>query len=406
MPQAGKQRLEEPQTKQEQSGQKKPEQSQLEKRRPEKSQPGTKQSIFSRLTLPELEMARDKLQLALEDSSKKPPTDPTNSSAITPQKLKGSKKSQAGSTNSGIITPQKLKSDSQKSRSSTKLIQTQLVELEVALHQRQRAIKAQVMNFEADNQQYLLLYTSTDGYYKMAGRSVLFYAARIVPRLGRRVTVRPDTDHYYPSGEGIVSIKNLVRLAEQLSQLGILPDPERSTSELYFYKFPYRLSGAQIAALRDKNEVVRQRLNQNLRPIGPIPELHYQLMMAFELCFNILRSTRGNAERELITDSLIHPLQAMLAAYNSYVGARPDFEFYYLPPTPTCWAQPMPTSPRAQILLGLIYHSCYLHDQAGFLDQVRVMHRTRLTRILQYNREIQRLAIAAYQELNQENNHE
>ena len=351
-------------------------------------------------------MARDKLQLALEDSSKKSQTDPANSSAITPQKLKGSKKSQAGSTNSGIITPQKLKSDSQKSRSSTKLIQTQLAELEVALHQRQRAIKAQVMNFEADNQQYLLLYTSTDGYYKMAGRSVLFYTARIVPRLGRRVTVRPDTDHYHPSNEGIVSVKNLVRLAEQLSQLGILPDPERSTSELYFYKFPYRLSGAQIAALRDKNEVVRQRLNQNLRPIGPIPELHYQLMMAFELSFNILRSTRGNADRELITDGLIRPLQAMLAAYNSYVGARLDFEFYYLPPTPTCWAQPMPTSPRAQILLGLICHSCYLHDQAGFLDQVRVMHRTRLTRILQYNREIQRLAIAAYQELNQENNHE
>lgn len=330
-------------------------------------------------------MARDKLRLALEDSSKK---------------------SQIKSADPNIIAPQKPRDNSRRTQSSTKLIQTQLVELEVALHQRQRAIKAQVMNFEADNQQYLLLYTSTDGYYKMAGRSVLFYAARIVPRLGRRVTVRPDTDHYYPSGEGIVSIKNLVRLAEQLSQLGILPDPERSTSELYFYKFPYRLSGAQIAALRDKNEVVRQRLNQNLRPIGPIPELHYQLMMAFELCFNILRSTRGNAERELITDSLIHPLQAMLAAYNSYVGARPDFEFHYLPPTPTCWAQPMPTSPRAQILLGLIYHSCYLHDQAGFLDQVRVMHRTRLTRILQYNREIQRLAIEAYQELNQENDYE
>lgn len=385
MPQAGKQRLEKPQAKQEsqerqeQASQKKP-----EKRQPEKSQPGQQQSIFSRLTLPELEMARDKLRLALEDG-REPQTNPTDPSTITHQGPRD---------------------DNKKPRSSTKLIRAQLDELEVALHQRQRIIKEQVMNFEVDNRQYLLLYTSTDGYYKMAGRSVLFYTARIVPRLGRRVTVRPDTDHYHPSGEGIVSIKNLARLAEQLSQLGILPDPERSTSELYFYKFPYRLSDAQIATLRDKNEIVRQRLNQNLRPIGPIPELHYQLMMAFELSFNILRSTRGSAERELITEGLIRPLQAMLAAYNSYVGARPDFEFYYLPPTPTCWAQPMPTSPRAQILLSLIYHSCYLHDQAGFLDQVRVMHRTRLTRVLQYNHEIQRLAIAAYQELNQENNHE
>lgn len=374
MPQPGRRRLEKPQAKQEQikqgqSGQKQPEQ----------------QSTFSRLTLPELEMARDKLRLALEDSSKK---------------------SQIKSADPNIIAPQKPKSSSKRTSSSTRLIRAQLGELEVALHQRQRTIKEQVMNFETDNRQYLLLYTSTDGYYKMAGRSVLFYTARIVPRLGRRVTVRPDTDHYYPSGEGIVSIKNLVRLAEQLSQLGILPDSERSTSELYFYKFPYRLSDAQIATLRDKNEIVRERLNQNLRPIGPIPELHYQLMMAFELSFNILRSTRGNADRELITDGLIRPLQAMLAAYNSYIGARPDFEFYYLPPMPTCWAQPMPTSPRAQILLSLIYYSCYLHDQAGFLDQVRVMHRTRLTRILQYNREIQQLAIEAYQELNQENDYE
>lgn len=394
MPQPGRRRLEKPQAKQEQikqgqSGQKRPEQPQLEKRQLEKLQPGQKQpeqqSIFSHLTLPELEMARDKLRLALEDSSKK---------------------SQIKSADPNIIAPQKPRDNSRRTQSSTKLIRAQLGELEVALHQRQRTIKEQVMNFETDNRQYLLLYTSTDGYYKMAGRSVLFYTARIVPRLGRRVTVRPDTDHYYPSGEGIVSIKNLVRLAEQLSQLGILPDSEHSTSELYFYKFPYRLSDAQIATLRDKNEIVRERLNQNLRPIGPIPDLHYQLMMAFELSFNILRSTRGNADRELITDGLIRPLQAMLAAYNSYIGARPDFEFYYLPPMPTCWAQPIPTSPRAQILLSLIYYSFYLHDQAGFLDQVRVMHRTRLMRVLQYNHEIQQLAIEAYQELNQENDYE
>ena len=128
MPQPGRRRREKPQAKQEQtkqgqSGQKRPEQPQLEKRQLEKLQPGQKQpeqqSIFSHLTLPELEMARDKLRLALEDSSKK---------------------SQIKSADPNIIAPQKPRDNSRRTQSSTKLIRAQLGELEVALHQRQRTI--------------------------------------------------------------------------------------------------------------------------------------------------------------------------------------------------------------------------------------------------------------------------
>ena len=78
-----------------------------------------------------------------------------------------------------------------------------------AIQNRCRQIKQKVMDFETTNEQYLLIYASTDNFYKIAGHSAIFFAQSIAPQIGRRCYIRPDTDHYFPSKEGIVSIRDL-----------------------------------------------------------------------------------------------------------------------------------------------------------------------------------------------------
>ena len=346
-------------------------------------------------------------------------------------------------------------SPAQLRRKTSATLRAQLEEINTAQHNRLRKIKAQVMHLEANNHQYLIVYNSTDGYYKLAGRSVLFYTTLVITRLKWRANVRPDTDLYYPSQEGIVSIKDLERLEANLALLGILPDPrpaaftaaqtapkvaysaEKATGttsktapltekaagstpqapqpapqvaqaaaatpllpELHFYKLPQTYNDAKIAKFRDRSERERQRLLGILRPTGPVPELYYQLLELAEMAFNLLRGTRGQHEAALIKSIFVDNVDAMLCDYNIFIGKRAGGDLFYLRSDYAhAWIEPSPASPQATVILDLILHSCELHDRTTFLDQTHIAHRHDIFKILAKNATIQRHAHNLYQEL-------
>ena len=171
-------------------------------------------SIYAQLTLPELENIKAKVltQLRGQQATDSPAQHGHRQSSSTPAQLR-----RKASTNP--------REQSTERRNQLATLRAQLEEINTAQHNRLRKIKAQVMHLEASNHQYLIVYNSTDGYYKLAGRSVLFYTTLVTTRLKWRANVRPDTDLYYPSQEGVVSIKDLERLEANLALLGILPDP-------------------------------------------------------------------------------------------------------------------------------------------------------------------------------------
>lgn len=65
-------------------------------------------------------------------------------------------------------------SDIQKSTPSAESKHTARI-IRQALRQRQRLIKAQVMEFEQTNDHHLLIFDSTENFSKLAGHSVFFF---------------------------------------------------------------------------------------------------------------------------------------------------------------------------------------------------------------------------------------
>ena len=412
--------------------------------------------IYAQLTLPELENIKTKIlaQLRGQQAADSPAQHGRRQSSSTPAQLR---RRQSSSTPAQLRRQQAAGSPAQlrrkastnpreqstERRNQLATLRAQLEEINTAQHNRLRKIKAQVMHLEASNHQYLIVYNSTDGYYKLAGRSVLFYTTLVTTRLKWRANVRPDTDLYYPSQEGVVSIKDLERLEANLALLGILPDPHpaafttteapQSTSkatsqvapkatqsapkaiseatpaapqaasflpELHFYKFPQAYNDAKIAKFRDRSERERQRLLGILRPTGPEPELYYQLLELAEMAFNLLRGTRGQHEAALIKSIFVDNVDAMLCDYNIFIGKRAGGDLFYLRSDYThAWIEPSPASPQATVILDLILHSCELHDRTTFLDQTHIAHRHDIFKILAKNATIQRLAHNLYQEL-------
>ena len=71
--------------------------------------------------------------------------------------------------------------------------------------------KCLVLAKEKDNHRYVYLYPSVggekDGWYKVGGRSLLFYKNLLASRLGREAKIRDDTDKVHRFYNGIASVR-------------------------------------------------------------------------------------------------------------------------------------------------------------------------------------------------------
>ncbi len=74
-------------------------------------------------------------------------------------------------------------SEIQKSGKGDKSTDKEISTVRLAIQQRQRTIKARVMEFERTNDHYLVFFASTNGFVKIAGHSALFFVNTIAIRL-------------------------------------------------------------------------------------------------------------------------------------------------------------------------------------------------------------------------------
>ena len=79
--------------------------------------------------------------------------------------------------------------------------------------------KCYVLSREKENKRFVFLYPSmgkeSDGWYKVGGKSLIFYKNLLAPRLGREAKIRDDTDRVHRFKNGIASIRWGNKLMEE-----------------------------------------------------------------------------------------------------------------------------------------------------------------------------------------------
>lgn len=195
-----------------------------------------------------------------------------------------------------------------RAREQTLEVRRQIRAASQALRQRQRDLKATAMDFEQTNNHHLLVFDSTHGFAKMVGNSVLFYSMTVANRLHRRFKIQQDTDNYSKSAQGVIALRSLEGLEEQLAQINIFPDETLSTTELHYYKLPKVYTDEQLADLHDKSR-------QDLERIMEILEVN---RLIYYNCKNITEW--------LARESLVKPLMKqanwLLENYLNFAGIR------------------------------------------------------------------------------------
>lgn len=264
------------------------------------------------------------------------------------------------------------------------------------LRQRQRKIKAEAMEFERTNDHHVLVFDSTENFSKIAGHSVLFYTLTIADRIHRRYSVKHDSDDYFRSEDGIVSIRGLAQLESQFSSIGVQPDPELSTTELHFYKIPRVYNDEQIAKLRDKSHQDVERITSIILPKSPLPILYNLILDANRLIYYNRKRVSDTLARETILAQVILDANEMLVAYLNFANAKPHSGIIRRPLSYQVEAlfgpdSKKPESPEAKNLFNILLNTRDLRNCLANVENLHLIHHRELCDILEKVVEIERL---------------
>lgn len=245
-----------------------------------------------------------------------------------------------------------------------------------AIRKRLRTLKAHAIEFEQTNDQHLLVFDSTDGYAKIAGHSVLFYSMTIADRIHRRFCVKNDSDHYSHSEEGIIAIRHIEDLAEQLAAINIFPDPKLSTNELHFFKLSKIYSDEQINRLRDRSNQDLERINSIIVPRSPIPLLYDAIRRFNFMLYHNFKRTPDPFARAAIGDAMLREANELTVQYLNYASPR----------------QNAPASCLAEILRL----TRRLRHEMANVENLHLFHQREICQLLELIVEIDRLTSKVY----------
>lgn len=261
-------------------------------------------------------------------------------------------------------------------RPASKERDQELTLIRQTLRHHQRALKAQVMEFEQSNDHYLLIFDSTDGFSKIAGHSVLFYSMTIADRIHRRFNVKNDSDHYSRSDEGIIALRHLDDLITQLASINVFPDRKLSTAELHFFQLPKIYNEDQIEKLRDRSRQDIERITSIVLPRSPMPLLHDAIMRVNFMIYHGFKRLSDPFAREVIGNMMMQDAHQLTITYLEYASSQN--------------IQP------ASSLHNLLKITRRLKAGMANVQNLRLIHHREICHILETLVDIDRLASKAY----------
>ena len=147
-----------------------------------------------------------------------------------------------------------------------------------ALNERKKKVKQQVLELEKENNNQLIIFTSTKGWFKMIDRSALFYTeGGIGASIGDSKHLNPDTDHYSTSEIGTVSFSPNGIPVKKLGERGIFWNEKESTAEIKIFELPWVYKPEDVQRFVNNTEAARQKISQTLGIEEKMPLLYREL---------------------------------------------------------------------------------------------------------------------------------
>lgn len=183
--------------------------------------------------------------------------------------------------------------------------------------------KSYVMKMEGTNCRYIYLFPSIgkvpDAWYKVGGRSLLFYKMILAPRLGREARIRDDTDKVYRFNHGIVSVKWGDKLISEAVGLGY--KAERVKFGIIVVDFLKEFTETEIRSMAESIKEERLRLKKMIKPKVNYPDI----IIAVNDLVRVLPSKIKKLDKDyktILGNELLEPAVEILKIYFRMANGR------------------------------------------------------------------------------------
>lgn len=183
--------------------------------------------------------------------------------------------------------------------------------------------KCFVLAKEKDNNSHIFLYPSSynkdDGWYKVGGRSLLFYKNLLASRLGREAKIRDDDDKAHRFRSGIASVRWGDKLMEEAKTFGYTA--EKLQYGVIVIGLDKEFTDAEIHSMNEAVKAEKRRVQKMVKPKNNYPEL----MVAMNKLIQVLPSKVKKLDasyREVWGQELLQPMIEMTKIYFRFANGR------------------------------------------------------------------------------------
>ncbi len=125
---------------------------------------------------------------------------------------------------------------------------------------RRKNAKEASYSFEKTNKRFLFVFYSGENWYKMGGRSALYYNYIIAPRIGLKTRLLPDRDFYCKFSDGTVSIRDFLTLKHKLLKFGLKVHKEEEFWTIF--DLGRNIVQEELSIIRDAENEKHEHLNR------------------------------------------------------------------------------------------------------------------------------------------------
>lgn len=225
--------------------------------------------------------------------------------------------------------------DAQAATKPTKTITNKITSLKAEINRKKKDNKAAALPLESDNTSRLFFVESTQGWYKLTGRSALYFHFDVAPRLKRptRYNLVADSDSYANSSTGVISVRLTDEFIAELAELEIIPtdlpdnvNPSADGGGIIAYKLPWSYNATEIDRLLDRLNEDNECLNALIVPKNLIPELYDLLRELSTVIYHNCRTFPDPFARDTIGKDLMEKAGNTLQRYLEVANGANDLE--------------------------------------------------------------------------------
>ena len=178
------------------------------------------------------------------------------------------------------------------------------------------------MALEKSNKDKLIFLRSTNGFHKLFGNSLYFYALNIAPKLNIDVKVFSDGDYENKSEAGAVSTKNLNEIEKQLLKLKIKRVAIKDkTGNIVIFKLSWSYNDDEIQKYIEQNTYELSKYNHVIVAENTIPVLYPNLNELMKISYENVRRL-GLVVRDTLGNYIIDTVAEMIRIYIEMANGR------------------------------------------------------------------------------------